>query len=128
MTAEYPFSNSNVAELANLDTATIDRWSAARLVNPMTNGNGKGFHRRFSVVQAAAIMYGAILRETGAGFDWIAESVRFIAGQTPEELEEAFSEGRVLVFPLPAHLGQSQLMVPVTTGLTEKQVDYIRSL
>src|SRR5262249_52735578 len=76
-----------------------------------------------SVVEAAAVAYGLAVRDAGCSHEWVREAVRFVASLTPRQLEEAFAEGRTLVLPLSAHLGESRLtaLAPLPSDATPQQ-------
>lgn len=114
-------SSGDVRALTGLPQPTLSRWVDASLACPALNA-GKGHHRRFTVVEATALAYGARLREEGFGAQWIEDAMAFVANLSEAELEEAFDEGRTLPFPLPPHLGQSRLLVPVLTANASREV------
>src|SRR5262245_2843612 len=105
-------TSAHVCAIAGIADYTLDRWAAHGWVEPANNRTGSGRYRLYTVAEAAAVAYGVAVRDAGCGYEWVREAVRFVARQTPDELEEAFAEGRTLVCPLPAHLGQSRLTAP----------------
>src|SRR5262245_10550786 len=105
-------TSAHVCAVAGIADHTLDRWAAHGWVEPANNRTGSGRYRLYSVVEAAAVAYGVAVRDAGCSHEWVREAVRFVAGLTPRQLEEAFAEGQTLVLPLPAHLGQTRLTAP----------------
>jgi hypothetical protein len=107
------FTSAEVCELCGITPRTLQLMIAAGAVVPLIKGSkGRGNARRFSLTQAVAIAYGAAFLDANCHHDWAYEAVRFVASQTPGQLEAAFRQGRTLANLLPDHLGQSRLVKP----------------
>jgi DNA-binding transcriptional MerR regulator len=107
--SELYLTSGDVAEIARIPPNTLDRWVRAGIV-PAKGSGGRGNHRTFTLTEAVAVACGVAVRGLGFGHDGVAEAVRFVASQSPAELEAAFAEGRRVVIPRPAALGGARLM------------------
>lgn len=107
-------TSGDVCEIAGVTLSMLDRWAAAWLVGKARGGEGHGFHRTYSPVEALAITAGNRWRMLGADPGRVAGVVRFVGRLSLEQLEAELTAGRT--FPVPAVM-VGELELPGVGGI-----------
>ena len=82
------------------------------MVTP-ASGEGRGNHRKFSVVQAVALKYAKNWAAERASLLLVRGIVEFLTSFTEEELLAEFEAGRKILIPVAAGRGKSSLVEEV---------------
>ena len=95
MTTKY-LSLADLSETAELSEKLLDNWCDAGHIVPVEGGDGRGNHRRFSLMQAVGIAVATHVyrSEHGCVLGYVAEVVAAFAAADETWLKKQFVAGR----------------------------------
>jgi DNA-binding transcriptional MerR regulator len=102
-------SSADILEVTGLTPKQLQIWCEVGVVQPQ-GGNGRGDHRRFTVMQTLALSYARLWSMSGATTPLLRSVVEFITGFTEDELLAEFKAGRKLLIVVPG--GKASLQKP----------------
>lgn len=110
--ADVTLTSGEVCALAGIYQTLLDRWVTLGwiTVEHVAEGRGQG-HRRFTPLQALALVYGAAYRRAGASVAWTKLVVEWVQSQDLYDLQFEITDPNMVLVPLPESLGGPQIVV-----------------
>lgn len=107
-----------VCALAGIYQTLLDRWVTLGWIHPEHAAGGRGAgHRRFTTIQAIAIVYAAAYRRAGASVPWTQAVINWVQQQNLDNLKSMAQDSSLALLPLPQeHHGPQVITIPNTVS------------